>query len=319
MSDTMPRILVTGGAGYIGSILVPHLLHFSYRVRVLDKFTHPNPSLMSVIDHEGFEPVRGDCRDKALLRKCLKDVDYVIPLAAVVGAPACDNNPSDAESINAGGIIALAEQILETSCETKILYPNSNSAYGKTPLGEAADEDSKVNPLSLYAKTKMIGETALLESLPDYSTSFRLATAFGPSPKMRLDLLVNDFVYRAMRDKSLVLFEPHFRRNFIHVYDIARLFAFGIKNFDKLKGKVWNAGLHYGLTKEELCQTIQKKLKDFRYFVSETGEDPDRRDYNISTERLENIGFKCSVSLERGIRELIKAYSMLPVENFRNA
>lgn len=314
MSNKTPLILITGGAGYLGSVLVPHLLRLSYRVRVLDRFQHSYPSLLDLVEFEGFEPVRGDCRDKHTLVECLKGVDFIIPLAAIVGAPACDKNYWDANSINVDAIDILNS----VRWNIPVLYPNTNSGYGKTPPGEICTEDTPLRPLSLYGITKQAAELRLMEHTSS-AISFRLATAFGPSPRMRLDLLVNDFTHRAVRDGSVTLYEPKFRRNFIHVYDIARLFAFGIKNFDKLKGKVWNAGLHYSLTKEELCQTIQKYVPSFQYFSMDSHKDPDQRDYNVSTERLEKMGFKCGISLERGIRELIKAYSMFPIERFRNA
>ena len=314
----MEKVLVTGGAGYIGSVLVPFLLRSRYKVRVLDLFTAEYPSLISCVDYEGFEAVKGDCRSLKVLEECLEGIDFVIPLAGIVGAPACDKNGPEAWSTNYQAIMTLCGLVFDRNI--RILFPNTNSGYGTTPSGSISDEDTPLSPISQYAKMKQAAEKALFWSpIREKSIVFRLATAFGPSPRMRLDLLVNDLTYRAVRDKSVILYEPHFRRNFIHVHDIGRLFLFGMQNFDKLKGRPWNAGLHYGLTKRELCETIKKIIPSFQFSESDIGVDPDKRDYNVSTKRLEAEGFKCSVSLERGIRELVKTYTMFPHERFRNA
>lgn len=309
------RVLITGGNGYIGSVLVPYLLWEGYSVRVLSTFTNPTPSLASCISYEGFEPVRGDCRDAVVLEAALKGVDWIIPLAAVVGAPACDNDQYKARTVNAGAIYTLLDLVRP---EQRIVYPTTNSGYGTTPAGLICGENTPLKPISLYGITKQQAETDVLEN--ENAVSFRLATVFGPSPRMRLDLLVNDFIYRAVRDKCVTLYEAYARRNYMHIWDVSRLFLFAMRKFEKLKeGRVYNAGLHFSLTKKELCEEIQKYVKDFQVLEAPTGKDPDKRDYAVSVEKLEEAGFKCCISLTAGIRELIKFYRMFPIERFRNA
>lgn len=305
------KILVTGGAGYLGSVLVPHLLENGYAVRVLDLFRNKQIPLTHCLDYEGFEPVKGDCRDQSTLRECLKDVDWIIPLAAIVGAPACEINKTGASSINFDSIVTL--NLLRGSIP--VIFPNTNSGYGSTK--EVCTEETPLNPISHYGRTKTYSEKFLLDR--KNVTVFRLATVFGPSPRMRLDLLVNDFTYRAVTDKTLVLYEEGFLRNYMHVHDVARLFLFAIRNYDKMKDQVFNAGLHYCLTKRELCKEIQKWVPDFQFLAAETGSDPDKRNYNVSVEKLEQAGFRCATSLSRGIRELIRLYKMLPNKEFTNA
>lgn len=308
------RVLITGANGYVGSVLTPYLLSEGYSVTALDTFTHQGLPLAACLPYEGFTPIRGDCRDTSTLREALKGVDWIIPLAAVVGAPACMNDYYKANSVNYESIITLLE------CRSKnqpILFPTTNSGYGTTPEGQVSTEDTLMDPISLYGYTKCKAEKHLLDK--ENIATFRLATVFGASPRMRLDLLVNDFVHRAVRDKAVVLYEANARRNYMHVYDVARLFVFGLKNFEKIKGKPWNAGIPGALTKKELCQEIQKYVKGFTFVEAEVGTDIDKRDYNVSVERLENAGFKCCVSITYGLRELIRCYKMLPVERFRNA
>lgn len=310
------KVLITGGAGYIGAVLVPLLLEEGYQVRVLDKFDHPSVSLAGWVGMENLEVVRGDCRDSDTLLECLDGVDYVIPLAAIVGAPACERDKYGAKSINQEAIFTLVSLLKR---DQRLLYPNTNSGYGTTKPGEVCTEETPFKPISTYAQTKAEGEHAVLQH--ENSVSFRLATAFGASARMRLDLLVNDFTHRAIHDRFVVLYQAHFRRNYLHVFDIARLFLFGIKNFPKLmkKGRVFNAGIPQFLTKRELCLAIHKQVPEFQFWEAETGEDPDKRDYHVSVERLTQAGFKCSVFLDQGIRELVKLYHMLPTRSFANA
>lgn len=307
-------VLVTGGAGYLGAVLVPHLLAEGYRVRVLDHFRHRQPSLLACAGHPGFEVLRGDCRSEPLLREGLKGADTIIPLAAVVGAPACDMDPVAAVTTNTEAVRTLLRL---RGAGQRVLFPVTNSGYGIGEEDTFCTEDSPLRPISLYGRTKVEAEAAVLEA--GNSVTFRLATAFGASPRMRLDLLVNDFTYRAVRDRFLVLFEAHFKRNYIHVRDIARVFVHGIRNFAAMQGRPYNVGLSdANLSKLELCQVIQRVVPGFQFSEAPVGEDPDKRDYIVSNERLESTGFRPAVSLEDGIRELVQAYKMLPASEFTN-
>lgn len=311
MSDL---VLVTGGAGYIGSVLVPQLLAEGYYVRVLDSFRHRQPSLLAHCGDERLDVVRGDCREERTLRHALREARWVIPLAAVVGAPACDADPTAAVSIN---VEAVRQIVKLRSKEQRILFPVTNSGYGVGQQGTYCTEESPLRPISLYGRTKVEAEQAVLES--GGSLTFRLATAFGASPRMRLDLLVNDFTYRAVTDRVVVLFEAHFKRNYIHVKDIARAFLHGMRNFDAMQGRPYNVGLSdANLSKQELCEVIRAVVPGFQFFKADIGEDPDKRDYIVSNERLERTGFKPQVGLKQGIRELVKAYKMLPASEFTN-
>lgn len=311
----MPElVLVTGGAGYIGSVLVPQLLAEGYYVRVLDSFRHRQPSLLAHCGDERLDIVRGDCREERTLRKALAEVRWIIPLAAVVGAPACDADPTAALSTNVEAIRRLVQL---RSREQRLLFPVTNSGYGIGEKGVFCTEESPLRPISLYGRTKVEAETIVLEA--GHSLTFRLATAFGASPRMRLDLLVNDFTYRAVTDRVVVLFEAHFKRNYIHVRDIARAFLHGMRNFETMQGRPYNVGLSdANLSKHELCEVIRSVVPGFQFFQADVGEDPDKRDYIVSNERLEGTGFRPQVGLKQGIRELVKAYKMLPASEFTN-
>jgi len=309
------KILVTGGAGYIGSILVPMLLDRGYEVAVLDNFMYNQSSLLDCCANPRFSVMRGDCRDEATLKKALKDADYILPLAAIVGAPACEADKTAAVSTNLEAIKLLLSL---RSREQRIIYPCTNSGYGIGEKDKLCTEETPLRPLSLYGKTKVEAEKAILDA--GNAISLRLATAFGMSPRMRLDLLVNDFVYRAVKDRYLVVFEGHFRRNFIHVRDVARAFIHAIENFERMRDEPYNVGLSdANLSKLELCAKIKEQLPDFVYIEAPVGEDPDKRDYIVSNEKIERTGFKPIYSLEMGIKELIKGYTILRALKYINA
>lgn len=307
-------VLVTGGGGYIGSVLVPTLLSEGFRVRVLDTFRHRQPSLLAHCLDGRLEVVRADCRNERTVRAALQGVSWIIPLAAIVGAPACDADPMAATSTNVEAVRLLLRL---RSREQRTLFPVTNSGYGIGETGTFCTEESPLRPISLYGRSKVEAEKAVLDA--GQSITFRLATAFGASARMRLDLLVNDFTYRAVKDRFVVLFEAHFKRNYIHVRDIARVFIHGMRSFERMQGKSYNVGLSdANLSKFELCQVIKTVLPHFQFMEAPIGEDPDKRDYIVSNARLEGTGFKPAVGLPDGIRELVKAYTMLPASEFTN-
>jgi nucleoside-diphosphate-sugar epimerase len=300
-------ILVTGGAGYLGSTLAPALLAAGHRVTVLDNFRFNQATLNHVCADPNFEVFRGDARDEAALKPLLRDVDYIIPLAALVGAPMCDMDRSGAETTNFGAIQTLLRL---ASPSQRIMLPVTNSGYGIGQSNTYCDENSPLKPISLYGRTKVDAEKAVLAR--GNAISFRLATVFGMSPRMRIDLLVNDFVYRAVNDRAVVLFEAHFKRNYLHVRDVARAFIHGIENFDAMKNEPYNVGLSdANLSKAELCARIKERLPNFVYMEAPIGEDPDKRDYIVSNAKIEKTGFRPAHSLDDGIRELIKGYRMI--------
>lgn len=308
------KILVTGGAGYLGSVLVPQLLSAGHSVTVLDNFMFRQNSLADCCAWDTFEVVRGDCRDERLLAELLKTHEVLVPLAALVGAPLCDRDKSGAVSTNRDAVISLCRL---ASPEHRILMPVTNSGYGIGQPGIPCTEDSPLKPISLYGTSKVEAEQSVLER--ENSISFRLATVFGMSPRMRLDLLVNDFVYRAFNDRALVVFEGHFTRNYIHIRDVARVFLHALANFESMRGRPYNVGLEEAnLTKIELCAVIQKHLPQFVYLEAPIGEDPDKRDYIVSNERILATGWRPEWSLDRGIRELIKGYRILKNSAYAN-
>jgi len=308
------KILITGGAGYIGSLLVPRLLSLGHDITVIDNFYFKQHSLLDCCRFESFNIIKGDCRDEDLLSKEIKKNDLIIPLAALVGAPLCDIDTYGARSINQQAVEFLCSQVSE---EQRIIMPVSNSGYGVGVDGKFCDENSPLNPVSLYGQTKVKAEEAVLSR--ENSITFRLATVFGLSPRMRLDLLVNDFVYRAVNDKCVVIFEGHFKRNYIHIQDVVRAFEHAIKNFDSMKGEAFNVGLDdANLSKIELANKIKEVIPNFVYFESKIGEDPDKRDYIVSNAKILKSGFKTDWSLDRGIRELIKGYVVLKNSIYSN-
>lgn len=309
------KVLITGGAGYIGSILAADLLAAGYGVTVLDNFMYRQNSLLDCCAHEKFSVIRGDCRDATLLKETIKGQDIIVPLAALVGAAVCDADTTAARSTN----LAAVESLLALrSQQQRILFPNTNSGYGVGEQGQHCTEESPLNPLSLYGRTKVEAERAIMDA--GNALCFRLATVFGISPRMRMDLLVNDFVYRALTDRTVVIFEGHFMRNYIHVRDVARAFLHGIKHYDQMAGEVYNVGLdEANFSKLELCGKIKEHLPDFVYLEAPIGEDPDKRDYIVSNAKITHAGFVPAHSLDAGISELIKGYSILRNAQYVNS
>ncbi|HEV2436729.1 MAG TPA: NAD-dependent epimerase/dehydratase [Verrucomicrobiae bacterium] len=301
------KILITGGAGYLGSVLTPQLLSQGHEVTVLDSFYFNQNSLLDCCHHDGFQVVRGDCRDEALIKPLVAKADLIIPLAALVGVPLCNTDAIATKTTNQDAVEMLCRL---TGRQQWIIMPVTNSGYGVGEKGKFCTEDSPLRPLSTYGVTKVKAEEAVLAR--ENSISFRLATVFGMSPRMRVDLLVNDFVYRAVYDRAVVVFEGHFKRNYIHIRDVARAFLHGIARFDKMKGKPYNVGLDdANLSKLELCAVIQKHLPKFVFVEAPIGEDPDKRDYIVSNARIAAAGFKPEWSLDRGIVELVKGFTIL--------
>jgi nucleoside-diphosphate-sugar epimerase len=300
-------ILVTGGAGYLGSIMVPALLAGGHRVTVLDNFMYLQNSLAQLCADENFDVVNGDSRNVAVLKPLVAKADYVFPLAALVGAPLCERDPIAATSTNRDAIATLCKMM---SSDQRLVMPITNSGYGVGEQGQFCTEDSPLRPVSLYGRDKVAAEQILLER--ENSVSLRLATVFGMAPRMRIDLLVNDFVYRAVNDRFVVLFEAHFKRNFIHIRDVARAFMHTMEQFDVMKGRPFNVGLSdANLSKAELCQRIKLQIPSFQFLEAPVGEDPDKRDYIVSNSRIEATGYAPAYSLDDGIRELIKGYRMI--------
>lgn len=308
------KILVTGGAGYIGSIMVPELLKLGHHVTVLDNFMFRQNSLLDCCLYKNFDVVRGDARDEELLKSLLKDYDYILPFAALVGVPICNRDTIAAVTTNRD---AIASIINLTSINQRIILPVTNSGYGVGQKDAYCTEETPLNPISLYGKTKVEAENIVLER--GNCISFRLATVFGMSPKMRIDLLVNDFTYRAVHDRFVVVFEGNFKRNYIHVRDVAKAFIHGMDNFEKMKNQAYNVGLSSAnLSKLELCAKIKEQVKDFVYLESPIGEDPDKRDYVVSNDKIEKTGYKPTYSLDMGIEELIKGYKIISNSRYSN-
>ncbi len=308
------RILVTGGAGYLGSILVPTLLQRDHDVTVLDNFMYDQTSLLECCTHPNFNIIKGDARNESTLREAIRGKDVLIPLAAIVGAPACDLDPVATTSTNRDAV-ALLNKI--RSKNQRVVFPTTNSGYGIGQDGVYCTEETPLRPISLYGRTKVEAEKNLLDS--ENTITLRLATVFGFSPRMRLDLLVNDFTYRAYHDRYIVLFEAHFKRNYLHIRDVAKAFMFAIDNFEKMKGQPYNVGLSTAnLSKMELCEKIREQLPQFNIFVSEIGKDPDQRNYIVSNDKIEKLGYRPDHTIEMGIRELIKGFSIINNNKFAN-
>jgi nucleoside-diphosphate-sugar epimerase len=308
------KILITGAAGYLGSVIVPRFLNEGHEVIAIDNFMYNQSSLLECCYHPKLKIIRGDAREKKLIEREMKTADAIFPLAMLTGAPLCAKEPEAAESITVGAV----KMILSLRSKNQIvIYPTTNSGYGIGQEGIHCTEETPLNPISLYGKLKVQAEEAILSA--GNSVTLRLATAFGVSPRMRLDLLVNDFTYRAVYDRFIVLFEAHFKRNFIHVRDVAKAFSHSLNHFDQMKGQAYNVGLsEANLSKMELCQEIKKQVSDFYFVEASIGEDPDKRNYIVSNAKIEKTGFKPDVSLMMGITELIKAYQVIKRNQFAN-
>ncbi|MDP6683828.1 MAG: NAD(P)-dependent oxidoreductase [Desulfobacterales bacterium] len=308
------RILVTGGAGYIGSIMVPRLLSTGYAVTVLDNLLYNQTTLFDCFHQKRFNFIRGDICNHGLVNKLIAQTDIIIPLAAIVGAPACEVNPELARLVNYDAHMNIVKSV---SALQRVLFPTTNSGYGIGDMDNYCTEESPLRPISEYGKMKIEIERAFLDK--GNAITFRLATVFGMSPRMRMDLLVNDFVHRAVKDRFILLFEEHFRRNYIHVRDVTNAFLFGIENYDLMKGEPYNVGLSSAnLSKRQLCEKIKKHVPEFHIYSAEIGEDPDKRDYIVSNKKLESLGWEAEYSLDDGIIDLIKGYSILKTNNFSN-
>ena len=300
-------ILVTGGAGYLGSTLVPALLRAGHRVTVLDSFLFRQTSLNHICHDPNFQVVKGDIRVESVVAPLLKKADVVIPLAALVGAPMCSADPVGARTVNRDAILLMLKLM---SRQQRILMPTTNSAYGTGDDDNFCTEESPLRPISIYAREKVEIEGELMQR--ENAISFRLATVFGMSPRMRIDLLVNDFTHRAVHDRFVVLFEGNFKRNYVHVRDVARVFLHGIERFESMRGEVYNVGLsEANVSKRELCERIRKHIPDFVFMDAPVGKDPDQRNYVVSNAKLEATGFKPETTLDAGIGELVKGFAMI--------
>lgn len=308
------RVLVTGGAGYLGSVLCEHLLNARYQVIVIDNLMYQQQSLFHLCANQRFEFVSGDVRDEALMRSLVKEADVLIPLAAMVGAPACDQDPWLARSVNLEAVRTINRL---RSPRQLVIYPTTNSGYGTKSGDSYCTEETPLEPISLYGQTKVEAEAELLAS-PN-SITLRLATVFGMSPRMRLDLLVNHFVYAAVTDGYIVIFEKDFKRNYIHIRDVADCFVHCIENSGRMVGRPYNAGLDAAnLSKGELALKVKEYVPNFYLHFAQIGSDPDRRNYIVSNRRLQEAGFEARRSLEEGIQELVRGYRMMARAPFRN-
>ncbi len=311
------RVLVTGGAGYLGCVLTRHLLSQRYQVTALDSLIYQQhqTGLFQYCYHENFEFVYGDARNEAILQRLLAHHDIIIPLAAIVGTPACDRDPWLAESVNVGAIELLDHLRSPTQL---VIYPSTNSGYGIKTGNIPCTEETPLEPISLYGTTKVRAERLLLDS--QNAISLRLATVFGVSQRMRLDLLVNHFTYRAVRDRFLLLYEASFKRSYLHVEDAARAFCFCIEHFSDMQGEPYNVGLQEAnLSKLELAEKIREHVPDLYIHCTDVGSDPDKRNYVTSTDKIRAHGFKTCHSLDKGIEQLLKAFRMIQLMGWGNA
>jgi nucleoside-diphosphate-sugar epimerase len=307
-------VLVTGAAGYLGCMLIPALLNRGCKVIALDTYARGDTALAQLAADPNFEPVRGDARDEQLLATLLTKADLVIPLAALVGAPLCKQDPIAAKTTNLDAILLILKL---RSTDQQIIYPTTNSGYGVGQKGVFCTEETPLNPISLYGTTKVDAEKAILDS--GNGVTLRLATVFGMAPRMRIDLLVNDFTYRAVTDRAVVIFEGDAKRNYIHVRDVAKAFIHAIDNYEAMKGEPYNVGLSSAnLSKLELCAKIKEYVPEFVWLQAPIGEDPDKRDYIVSNEKIEKTGWFPDHTIDMGIQELIRGYRMIRNGRFSN-
>ncbi len=311
----MTHVVITGGAGYLGCVICERLLDAGYRVTAIDNLMYGQQSLFHLCANADFTFAFGDARDESFMRKQLASADVVVPLAAIVGASACDRNPQLAESVNLGAIRLLVRLL---SPDQLILFPTTNSGYG-TKTGETyCTEETPLEPISLYGRTKAEAEAVVLSG--GRTIALRLATVFGMSSRMRLDLLVNHFVYAALVDGYLVVFEEHFKRNYVHIRDVADCFCHAIANANAMIGRVYNVGFDdANLSKGELARTIQRHVPDLVIHAAPIGTDPDKRNYIVSNQRLRDAGFVARRTLDDGIIELLKGYAMMGRRAYHNA
>lgn len=301
----MSKVLITGGAGYIGSMLSTKLLSLGHKVTIVDLLKYDKGSINHLYFNKNFELICDDVRKKSLMKRLVKKHDFIIPLAALVGAPLCEKFKKDAVSTNLGTIKTLCEI---TTKKNKVIYLTTNSGYGIGEKDKYCDENSPLNPISLYGRTKCDAEDLVRAKIKNH-VCFRLATVFGHSYRMRSDLLVNNFVNTTIKKKKLTLFEPHFRRNFIHVRDVVNAIIFTMKNFNKLKNDVYNLGLSSAnISKIMLAKRIQKQYKKLKIKIVTNRKDPDKRDYFVSNKKIEKKGFKATITLDEGISELIQIF-----------
>jgi nucleoside-diphosphate-sugar epimerase len=301
----MNNVLITGGAGYIGSMLATKLVNLNFNVTVIDILKFSKKSLNHLFFKKNFNFIKANVKNKKLMKKLIKKNEFIIPLAALVGAPLCENNKKEAIAVNLNSIKFLLKSAKQ---KNKIIYLTTNSGYGIGNKNKFCDEKSPLKPISLYGRTKVKAEKEVLKF--KNSICFRLATVFGYSYRMRTDLLVNNFVYNSIKQKELILFEPRFRRNFIHINDVVDGILYSINNFNKLRSNVYNLGLSSAnLSKLMLAKKIQKKLKYLKIKIIKGRKDPDQRDYFVSNKKIEKKGFKAKTTIETGINELIKVFS----------
>lgn len=308
------KVLVTGGAGYLGATLVPLFLNKGYKVVAVDSLVFGQHALLDCCAHPDFDFIKGDVCDESLMASLIPKFDIIIPLAAIVGAPACKINPTLTRLVNYDSQMMIIKLL---SPSQKVIFPTTNSGYGIGEKDKFCTEESPLRPISEYGRTKVEVERAFLDK--GNAITLRLATVFGMSPRMRMDLLVNDFTYRAYRDRFIVLFEEHFRRNFIHVRDVAKAFIFSIENYDKMKGEPFNIGLSSAnLTKRQLCEKIKEQVPDFYIHSAPINEDIDKRDYIVSNDKIESLGWRPDYTLDEGIKEMLKGYKILKTNQFAN-
>ena len=302
----MSKILITGGGGYVGSMLTTILVNLGHHVSVIDLMKYDKGSLNHLYYHKNFKLIQKDIRDKKIMKKLIRQNEYIIPLAALVGAPLCDKNKKEAVSVNYDSIKSLVS--LSTK-KNKIIFLTTNSGYGVGEKNKFCDENSPLRPISLYGRTKCDAEKEVMKF--KNCICFRLATVFGFSYRMRTDLLVNNFVYNAMQTKRLTIFEPHFRRNFIHIRDVVSAIVYSINNFKKLRSNVYNLGLSSAnISKLMLAKKIRKQMKNLKVKIVKNKKDPDKRDYFVSNRKIEKKGFKAKILLETGIDELMTLFEV---------